>query len=1030
MSFVEFQSCHFLFGIALALCFNQVSSTINETDRIALLTFKAGITRDPFGVLNSWNDSIGFCQWYGVTCGRRHRKVTILDLSSQGLSGSISPHIGNLSFLRKMVLLNNSLGHEIPSQVGQLRRLRSLRLDNNSLVGEIPKNISGCSNLVNLFLQGNQLTGEIPRELGSLSKLRIFASSVNNLIGSVPSFIGNLSSLEILHLMNNKLGGSIPQVLGYLTNLQIIGLAENRLSGTIPSSLLNLSSLAIFEVGDHQILGTLPESMGLKLPVLEYFSVFENQLEGPIPPSISNSTKLVTLQLGSNKLSGSVPSFENLHELLKLRIYDNPLGSGKPGDLSFLCSLTNNTKLMYVQIEENDFGGVLPKCIGNLSTTLTTLSMQENQISGEIPVVIENLVGLDMLGMTLNYLSGNIPSNLGNLQNLAMLVINSNNLQGTIPSSFGNLTKLILLELSKNKFQGQIPSHLSNCRSLILLDLSNNNLSGAIPPQLIGLSSLAIILDLSHNHLTGVLPIEVGNLRGLTSLDISNNLLGGEIPDSLGDCTSLTTLRMGGNFFHGSIPQSIRSLGGIEEMDLSCNNLSGQIPKFLTIFHSLKVLNLSYNKFQGMLPLEGVFKNATGTSIIGNNELCGGLPEFHLPNCISKSSKRRKINIIILSVSIIFGVLGICLFLALICLFWLKKRVNKPVSSSTDDSCPNVSYGTLLKATDGFSSMSLIGVGSFGSVYRGILEGDRTIVAVKVLHLGCCGALKSFIVECEALKNIRHRNLLKILTVCSSIDYQGNDFKALVYQFMDNGNLERWLHPNPTSSHSNELPKKLNFIRRINIAIDVAFALDYLHHRCHIPIVHCDLKPSNVLLDAQMVAHVGDFGLVKFLLGSSLDVVANQMSSMGLRGTIGYAPPEYAMGCEISREGDVYSYGILLLEMFTGLSPTDDRFEDNLTLHSFVTAALPKRALEITDHILLLERERCFDPNSPQHWLSESNEIFQECLVMVYNIGVVCSNEVPARRMSINGVANQLQKIRKKLFPLGFHEQDELPQVT
>ncbi|XP_039162759.1 probable LRR receptor-like serine/threonine-protein kinase At3g47570 [Eucalyptus grandis] len=945
MSFVEFQSCHFLFGIALALCFYQVSSTISETDRIALLAFKAGITKDPFGVLNSWNDSIEFCRWYGVTCGRWHQKVTILDLSSQELFGSISPHIGNLSFLRAMLLLNNSLGHEIPSQVGQLRRLRSLRLDNNSLVGEIPKNISGCSNLVYLFLQVNQLTGEIPRELGSLSKLRIFASSVNNLIGSVPSFIGNLSSLEILHLMTNKLGGSIPQVLGYLTNLRIIGLGQNRLTGTIPSSLLNLSSLANFEVGDNQILGTLPESMGLKLPALEYFSVFENQLEGPIPPSISNSTKLVALKLGSNKLSGSVPSFENLHELLKLRIYNNQLGSGKPGDLSFLCSLTNNTKLMYVQIEVNEFGGVLPKCIGNLSTTLTTLLMQANQISGEIPKVIENLVGLDRLGMTLNYLSGNIPSNLGNLQNLAMLMINSNNLQGTIPYSFGNLTKLILLKLSKNKFQGQIPSHLSNCRSLILLDLSNNNLSGAIPPQLIGLSSLAIILDLSHNHLSGVLPIEVGNLRGLTSLDISNNLLGGEIPDSLGDCTSLTTLRMGGNFFHGSIPQSIKSLGGIEEMDLSCNNLSGQIPEFLTIFHSL------------------------------------------------------------------------------------KKRVNKPVSSSTDDSCPNVSYGTLLKATDGFSSMSLIGVGSFGSVYRGILEGDRTIVAVKVLHLGCHGALKSFIVECEALKNIRHRNLLKILTVCLSIDYQGNDFKALVYQFMDNGNLERWLHPNPTSSHSNELPKKLNFIRRINIAIDVAFALDYLHHRCHIPIVHCDLKPSNVLLDAQMVAHVGDFGLVKFLLGSSLDVVANQMSSMGLRGTIGYAPPEYAMGCEITREGDVYSYGILLLEMFTGLSPTDDRFEDNLTLRSFVTAALPERALEITDHILLLERESRFVPNSPQHWLSESNGIFQECLVMVYNIGVVCSNEVPARRMSIDGVTNQLQNIRKKLFALGFHEQDELLQL-
>ncbi|XP_056162305.1 probable LRR receptor-like serine/threonine-protein kinase At3g47570 [Syzygium oleosum] len=281
-----------------------------------------------------------------------------------------------------------------------------------------------------------------------------------------------------------------------------------------------------------------------------------------------------------------------------------------------------------------------------------------------------------------------------------------------------------------------------------------------------------------------------------------------------------------------------------------------------------------------MLPCEGVFKNATATFIIGNNELCGGLSEFYLPYYISKSSTSRKIDVMILSTSVIFGVLGIALILAFIYLCWLKKKVDEPVSSLKDDSCPNVSYGTLLKAIDGFPSANLIGIGSFGSIYRGILEENETVVAIKVLHLVCESALKSFIVECEASRDIKHRNLLKILTVCSSNDYQGNDFKALFYEFMDNACLERWLHPNATSSHGNELPKKLNFIRRINIAIGIATALNYLHHQCRVPIVHCDLKPSNILLDAEMVAHVGDFGLAKFLLGSSLDTVANQMSLM------------------------------------------------------------------------------------------------------------------------------------------------------
>ncbi|XP_030526142.1 probable LRR receptor-like serine/threonine-protein kinase At3g47570 [Rhodamnia argentea] len=1003
--FAEFQSCPLLLGITLALCLYQVSSATNETDRLSLLAFKAGITADPFGVLDSWNHSIGFCQWYGVTCGRRHRRVAVLDLSSRGLSGPISPHIGNLSFLRELRLQNNSLDHEIPPQVSQLRRLRILRLNNNSLVGEIPG------------------------ELGSFPKLLQFDLYGNNLFGSVPSTIGNLSSLEILLLTLNNLGGSIPEALGHLANLQVVAFGGNRLSGMIPSSLLNLSSLIQFDVGNNQIQGTLPASIGLKLPNLEFFSVAVNQIEGPIPPSISNCTKLDLLQLGLNRFSGKVPSLENFHELRWFRIFYNQLGSGKPEDLSFLCSLTNSTKLEHAGIQGNKFGGVLPKCIGNLSTALTVFTLGENQISGEIPEEIGNLVNLEVLFMDLNQLSGFIPSNLGNLRNLARLELSDNNLGGTIPSSLGNLTKLLELYFGGNNFRGQIPSQLSNCRSLNLLDLSSNNLDGVVPPQLIGLSSFAIILNLSRNRLIGVLPTEVRNLRALTALDISDNLLVGEIPSSLGACTGLTSLRMGGNFFHGSIPQSIRLLGGIEELDISRNNLSGQIPEFLAILRSLKILNLSYNKFEGMLPREGVFKNVTGTFIIGNNELCGGLPEFHLPDCISKSSKSKKINIVILSTCIIFGVLGVAVILAFINLCWLKKKVNKPVPSLINSSCPNISYGELLKATDGFSSTNLIGVGSFGSVYKGILKDNGIAIAVKVFHLVRHGALKSFIVECEALKNIKHRNLLKTLTVCSSIDYQGNDFKAVVYEFMDNGSLEQWLHPSATSSHGNVLPKKLNFIRRLSIAIGVASALDYLHHQCHFPILHCDLKPNNILLDAEMVAHLGDFGLAKFFLGSSLDTVANQMSSVGLRGTIGYTPPEYATGCEVSREGDVYSYGILLLEMFTGLSPTDNKFGDNLTLHGFVAAALPERVLEVTDRILLLERESRFDPDSSRRGLSERNVIFQECLVMIYNIGITCSNEVPGKRMTISGVANQLEKIREKLFRLGLHEQDELPQV-
>ncbi|XP_028098545.1 probable LRR receptor-like serine/threonine-protein kinase At3g47570 [Camellia sinensis] len=169
---------------------------------------------------------------------------------------------------------------------------------------------------------------------------------------------------------------------------------------------------------------------------------------------------------------------------------------------------------------------------------------------------------------------------------------------------------------------------------------------------------------------------------------------------------------------------------------------------------------------------------------------------------------------------------------------------------------PKISYTNLLKATDGFSTENLIGSGHYGRVHKGMLSPDETTVAVKVLNLHQRGAAKSFITECQVLRNIRHRNLVKVLTACSSTDYEGNEFKALVYEFMPNGTLESWLHPRDGQLQT----RKLNFFQRINIAIDVAFTLHYLHNECQMPIVHCDIKPSNILLDNDLTAHVSDFG--------------------------------------------------------------------------------------------------------------------------------------------------------------------------
>ncbi|KAL3726757.1 hypothetical protein ACJRO7_031625 [Eucalyptus globulus] len=1014
LSFLEFSSsCRLFFTCVVLLpCISQVFSANNMTDKLALLAFKATITEDPFGALNSWNHTTDHCQWHGVMCGHLHRRVTGLNLPSLKLSGSISPHIGNLSFLRTLMLKNNSFHHKIPQEVSHLHSLRFLLLSNNTLDGEIPRNLSSCARLTRLGLANNRLVGEIPIECFFLVKIQVLALGNNYLRGTIPSSIGNMSSLEKLGLSFNEVGGKIPQALGKLNKLQGLQLGENRLSGTIPPSIFNLSSMQLFEINGNQIGGNLPTNIGFALPNIEIFTISTNRFTGAIPRSMSNATNLRWLQTGQNKLSGKMPPLDRLNNLELLFVQSNYLGSGGYNDSTFFCSLTNATTLRSLDMQDNSFGGTLPECIGNFSITLLELWLGENLLFGTIPRTVGNLVNLGRLLLHHNRFSGTLPSILGNLHNLVVMKLSYNKFSGAIPPSLGNLVKLARLYLDHNNFHGYIPSRLSECRSLVELDLSSNNLNGTIPPKLIGLSSLSILLNLSRNHLTDVLPEEVGKLNLLTQLDVSRNMLDGDIPASLGSCVGLEVLKMQENSFRGFIPSSISMLRNVKEIDLSHNNLSGQIPEFFDAFHFLEILNLSYNNFEGTLPTIGIFNNVSSTFVSGNDKLCARMPEFHLPICSSKNSSRKLITKWKLTILIFFGVLGIALVLPLVYFCWLKKKKRtEPASNSKDDSSLSLSYGTLLKATNGFCSSNLIGVGGFGSVYKGVLEENGTVIAIKVLNLMLHSAVKSFITECEALRNVRHRNLLKVLTVCSSTDYRGNEFKALVYEFMVNGNLEDWLHPSPSPTNVDGNAQKLSLIRRINISIDVASALDYLHNHLQSPVIHCDLKPSNVLLDAEMIGHVGDFGLAKVVIESTDDTEA-RMSSTGVRGTVGYAAPEYGMESMASREGDVYSYGILLLEMFTGVSPTNEMFRENFNLHKFVKEALPKQHLEITDPLLLQEMGGYMGTGR--------GDAARECLEMVYRIGVACSVQARRERMNIAKVAAQLHFIKDKLHAAGF----------
>jgi len=316
-----------------------------------------------------------------------------------------------------------------------------------------------------------------------------------------------------------------------------------------------------------------------------------------------------------------------------------------------------------------------------------------------------------------------------------------------------------------------------------------------------------------------------------------------------------------------------------------------------------------------------------------------------------------------------------------------------------------ITYEDIAKATNGFSPVNMVGLGSFGAVYKGILPFEDDPVAIKVFNLSKYGAPKSFIAECEALRNTRHRNLLKVITLCSTVDPTGSDFKAIIFQYMPNGSLERWLHP---EDHGYDKQRVLSLGERINIALDIAYALDYLHNQCANPVIHCDLKPSNVLLDLEMTAYVGDFGLAKFMCASSTAASANSTSLANLKGSIGYIAPEYGMGGQISAKGDVYSYGVLLLEMFTGHCPTDQKFEDGLSLHKHVATMFPHAMADI------------LDPNMLQNDLDggENSEMMQRCVVPMVNLGLLCSMASPRDRLGMEQVSTAILDIKRAFLEL------------
>lgn len=868
-------------------------------------------------------------------------------------------------------------------------------------------NIHGQVTTVNI--SSWSLKGSFPPDVCSyLPELRALDISNNKILGTFPDGIINCSRLEVLNMSSLFMGGKLPN-FSIMKSLRILDLSYNQFTGDFPMSITNLTNLEVINFNENGKLNPweLPESI-TQLSKLKSMVLSTCMLQGPILPFIGNMTSLVDLELSGNYLSGKIPAeLGKLKNLKSLYLYYNQRLTGRIPE-----EFGNLTELVDLDISVNQLTGRIPDSVCRLPK-LYSLQLYNNSLTGDIPASLGDSKTLAILSVYDNFLTGEVPQNLGKSSSMVLLDLSENKLSGRLPPYICNRGKLLFLLVLSNKFSGEIPENYAKCKSLSRFRVSNNELEGSVPAGLFGLPHVSII-DLAFNQLTGpispaignaknmseffaqsnklsgVLPPEISLAHNLVKIDLSNNLLSGPIPTEIGNLKKLNLLLLQSNNLTSCIPDSLSRLKSLNDLDLSNNHLTGNIPESLSKLLPNSV-NFSNNQLSGQIPLS-LIKGGLEESFLGNPRLCMkayvNSSDRSFPLCPQAYNQKKLNRMWVILASMIILFVGGILFIKR----WLSQEKSTIGHDETMMSSSFCSYDVKSfhkisfdqrEILESMVDKNILGHGGSGTVYKIELSNGEN-VAVKKLwsHQNNKDSVKEdqlfpnkeLETEVQTLGSIRHKNIVKLYCYLTSWDCS-----LLVYEYMPNGNLWDALHKGKIL---------LDWPTRHQIALGVAQGLAYLHHDLLPPIVHRDIKPSNILLDADYQPKVADFGVAKVLQAKG----GNDFSNTVVAGTYGYMDPDYANTSKATTKCDIYSFGVVLMELVTGKKPVEPEFGENKNIINWVSAKVKTKegALEILDKSV--------------------SGSFTDDMIQVIRLAIRCTARAPIPRPAMNEVVQLLSE--------------------